>query len=52
MISAVDSTPLAQQHLKAAMHQKDKTLRPQLVNEVNNPRLTNVLTQYAQRTGM
>lgn len=33
MITAVDSTPLAQKHLAAAIHQKDKTLRPQLVNE-------------------
>lgn len=52
MITAVDSTPIAQKHLAAAIHQKDKTLRPQLVNEKSNLWMYNTLTQYKNLTGM
>jgi carbamoyltransferase len=52
MISAIDSTPLAQEHLKAAIHQKDKTLRPQLVTQISNPWMHTMLTSYAQLTSM
>lgn len=52
MISAVDSTPLAQEHLRAAIHQKDKTLRPQLINETNNPWMMSVLKNFEKKTGI
>ncbi|MBP7847640.1 hypothetical protein KA013_00240 [Patescibacteria group bacterium] len=52
MINAFDSTPLAQQHLKAALHQKDKTLRPQLVTNDSNPFMYKLLKTYEQKTGM
>lgn len=51
MISAVDSTPSAQKDLVAAIHQKDKTLRPQLVNESNNKWMFNVLKEFEAKTG-
>ncbi len=52
MINAMDSTPLARKHLRAAIHQKDKTLRPQLVNATSNPRMYQILKQYQNLTGM
>lgn len=51
MISAVDSTPIAQKHLIASIHQKDKTLRPQIVNAKSNARMYNVLKKYEAKTG-
>lgn len=52
MITAFDSTPLAQDHIKAALHQKDKTIRPQLVNETTNPLMYAILKEYESLTGM
>ena len=52
MITAVDSTSLAQKHLAAAIHQKDKTLRPQLVDDVSHPWMFATLTEYKNLTGM
>jgi carbamoyltransferase len=52
MITAFDSTPLAQEHLRAAIHQKDKTLRPQLVIEKDNKDLYRLLKYYEKETGM
>lgn len=52
MIITVDSTPLAQLHLRAAIHQKDKTLRPQIVEQVDNPKLHALLKKYEELTGM
>lgn len=51
MISAVDSTPLAQHDLIASIHQKDKTLRPQLVNKESNPRMYAMMKEYEGLTG-
>lgn len=52
MITAVDSLPVARKHLAAAIHQKDKTLRPQLVNENTNPWMFQLLSEYKNLTGM
>jgi carbamoyltransferase len=52
MITAFDSTPLAQQHLRAAIHQKDKTLRPQVVYRSKNTRLHSLLKHYEALSGM
>ena len=52
MITAFDSTPLAQKDLKASIHQKDKTLRPQLVNSKSNPLVYKILKEYEWLTGM
>jgi len=50
MITAYGSTKLAQTHLKAALHQKDKTLRPQLVNNASNPLMYKILKAYEATT--
>jgi len=52
MIVTFDSTELARQHLCASIHQKDKTLRPQVVDEADNPKLFNLLKKYEDLTGM
>lgn len=52
MITAFNTTPLAQQHLVAAIHQKDKTIRPQIVNDQDNPSLYKMLKIFSQKTGM
>jgi carbamoyltransferase len=50
MISAFDSTDIAQQHLRASIHQKDKTLRPQLVSEQSNTWMYTMLKEYEKMT--
>ena len=52
MINTFESTGLAVEHLRAAMHQKDKTLRPQLVSEKTNPWMAGMLQKYESLTGM
>lgn len=52
MITTFQSTPLGQQDLRAAMHQKDKTLRPQLVDETSNPWMHETLREFENLTGM
>lgn len=52
MITTFDSTPLAQKHLRAAIHQKDKTLRPQIVFKNDNESLYKLLKYYEEMTGM
>ncbi len=52
MIVTCDSTELAQKHLRAAMHQKDKTLRPNIVSNDENPKLYRLLKSYEKVTGM
>ena len=52
MILTFDSTELAREHLKAAIHQKDKTLRPQIVNKKDNPMVYKLLKYYENLTGM
>lgn len=50
MILAFDSTPLAREHLKAAMHQADKTLRPQIVYKHQNPDYWRLIKYFKQLT--
>lgn len=52
MITAFDGTDLAIKDLRAAMHQKDKTLRPQLVNKHSNPMMYEILKKYEIATWM
>jgi len=52
MILTFDSTLLAQKHLHAAIHQKDKTLRPQIVDKEDNENLYRLLKYYEKLTGM
>jgi len=52
MITSFDSTKLAQEHLRAAIHQKDKTLRPQILFEKDNSRLYKLFKYYEEMTGM
>ena len=52
MILAFDSTPLAREHLKAAMHQADKTLRPQIVYKHQNPDYWRLIKYFKQLTGI
>lgn len=52
MIQAFDSTELAQNHLRAAIHQKDKTHRPQLLEEKDNPDVYKLFKKYEKETGM
>jgi carbamoyltransferase len=51
MILAFPSTPLAQQHLRAALHQYDLSCRPQLVRAEFNPRYHRLLTEWERLTG-
>ena len=51
MIEAFDSTPLAHNDLVAAMHQADKTLRPQVLRESWNPGAFRILDIYERETG-
>lgn len=52
MIIAFDSTPLAIDHLLAAIHPKDKTLRPQILNEEMDPDYYCLLKHFESLTGM
>ena len=52
MILTSNTTALAQEHLRAAIHQKDKTLRPQIVEQQDNDKLYKLLKYYENITGM
>ena len=52
MITAFDTKPLAYDHLRAAMHQGDHTVRPQIVTERANPRYYRVIQAFKERTGI
>lgn len=52
MIMAFPSTPLAQKHLKAAMHPYDKTLRPQVIEKDWNPFYYQILKEFEKITSM
>jgi carbamoyltransferase len=51
MILAFPSTPLAQQHLRSALHQYDLSCRPQLVREETNPHYHRLLKEWERLTG-
>jgi len=52
MILSFDSTELAREHLKAAMHQRDKTLRPQIVCKWQNPNYWKLISHFKKLTGI
>jgi carbamoyltransferase len=52
MCITFDSTPLAEDHLAAAMHPYDKTLRPQVVIESWNPSYYKLIKAFKQLTGI
>lgn len=52
MITAFEGTGLAKRHLRAAMHQGDHTLRPQVVTETANPAYYRLLKEFEKRTGV
>jgi carbamoyltransferase len=52
MTMAFDSTPLAQEHLAAAIHPYDKTVRPQLVSRHTNPAYYELISEFEKLTGI
>ncbi len=52
MTHAFDSTALARKDLPAAMHPADKTLRPQVLNEKDNPGYHEIISAFEQQTGV
>jgi len=52
MITAFDTTPLAHDHLRAAMHQGDKTVRPQIVTEKANLKYYRLIMKFKEHTNI
>lgn len=52
MTVAFDSTPLSREHLKAAIHPYDFTVRPQLVSQASNPEYYALIKTFEKRTGI
>jgi len=52
MITAFAATELGVQHLRAALHQGDHTLRPQVVEEAANPEYYRLIRLFEQKTGV
>ncbi|MBI4568705.1 MAG: carbamoyltransferase, partial [Planctomycetes bacterium] len=52
MTMAFDSTPLAREHLPAAMHPADFTIRPQFLTESANPEYYALIKAFERRTGV
>jgi carbamoyltransferase len=52
MTVCFDSTPLARQQLKAAIHPYDFTVRPQLVEQTVNPEYYALIKAFERRTGI
>ncbi len=52
MTVAFDSTPLAKEHLKAALHPYDFTVRPQLVTPENNAEYYSIIKAFERKTGI
>lgn len=52
MIIAAEGTDLAKKHLIAAMHQKDHTIRPQVIEKRDNNSTYKILCTYENLTGM
>ena len=51
MITAFDSTNNAKQELKAALHRKDHTLRPNVVKKEHNEKYFKLIEEYQKLTG-
>ncbi len=52
MTIGFNSTELAQQHLIAALHPYDFTLRPQIINEEENPSYYQIIASFQRKTGI
>ena len=52
MTVGFDTTPLAQQHLPAALHAADKSARPQILRRIDNPPLYELLEAFQKKTGV
>lgn len=52
MILASNSTALAKKHLRAAMHQKDGSIRPQLIRRETNPDYYSLVEKFSRLTGI
>ena len=52
MIIVCDSLPLAQRHFAAAVHQKDKSMRPQIVRKDANARYHYLIETFKEKTGI
>lgn len=52
MTIAFDSTPLAREHLKAAIHPYDFTVRPQLVSQDTNKEYYELIKVFEKKTGI
>jgi len=52
MITAFKATSLGVEHLRAAMHQGDHTIRPQVLTESANPAYYKLLKRFNAKTGV
>jgi carbamoyltransferase len=52
MCITFESTPLARQHLPAALHPYDKTIRPQSVDKDWNPKYHHLISEFKKLTGI
>ena len=52
MVITFNSTKLAQKQLKAAIHPRDKTVRPQCVIKKWNPEYYNLILEFKKITGI
>jgi carbamoyltransferase len=52
MITAFKATPLGVDQIRAAMHQGDHTLRPQVVKESANPQYYRLIQMFQAKTGV
>jgi len=52
MTMAYDSTPAAREHLVAALHPYDFTMRPQFVTAEHNPKYHRLLSEFEKLTGI
>ncbi|MGD9866993.1 MAG: carbamoyltransferase C-terminal domain-containing protein [Hyphomicrobiales bacterium] len=52
MTIGFESTELAREHLPAALHSADKTMRPQVVRRSDNPKYHDLISRFRQITGV
>jgi carbamoyltransferase len=52
MITAYAATELGVEHLRAALHQGDHTLRPQVIEQSANPDYYRLIQSFEKRTGV
>lgn len=51
MVMGFDSKPLAREHIIAALHPYDYSMRPQFVKKEHNPKYHNLLSEFEKLTG-